>query len=259
MMPSRRTLPRSALPLCMLLCLSAAAHAADSVDPDWLPLRAGAQWIYELHRDQTYQPDNASSKRIFHVGRATGTAEPAPKRAGAVLVRERSELQPVEGSVVPEVLAQWNVYSFGSELLVHASGETREDGSESESVYEPPLRLLPTTKVGATWSAGTFRTGDQTMEMRGEVLGLEDVPGTPGWSQCLKVRYRGNVVGSATAEKDRAEIESARFERVVWYARGVGIVRDVTTTESDLKLPDGHTTHSSQILTQRLLEFRPSK
>jgi len=244
-----------------LACAAGAARAADpAVDPAWLPLRAGAQWVYEVHRDQSYRPDNATIKRAFHVGRATGVAEPAPKRTpGGFLVRERLVLEPVSGTVDKETTEQWTLYSFAGELRMHASGETRPDGGENESVYDPPLRLLPTTAVGRSWDAGLFRNGDQRVELRGEVVGVEDVEGEPRWPGCLKVRYQGSVAGSAPVENGVAEISSAHYDRTLWFARGVGIVRDVTVIESDLKLPDGHTAHGSLELKQRLLEHRLPK
>ncbi len=48
-------------------------------------------------------------------------------------------------------------------------------------------------------------------------------------------------------------------DRTVWFARGVGIVRDTTTVTSELKLPDGPRAKSLRVSTERLVEHRPSK
>ena len=57
----------------------------------------------------------------------------------------------------------------------------------------------------------------------------------------------------------RAEIESGRYERVIWFARDVGIVRDETTVTSKLLLPDGRRAKIEQVSTERLVEHRLPK
>ena len=46
--------------VCCVLGIALPSAAAQTgqggVDPQWLPLRAGAVWEYEVHRDQTFDP-----------------------------------------------------------------------------------------------------------------------------------------------------------------------------------------------------------
>jgi hypothetical protein len=241
---------------CVVSC-SASAAAASRVDPEWFPLRARSEWVYETHRDQTYEPEAARIDRTFHMGRSVLRAEAAPERpAGQVLVRETTRLQPIEGRGRRESFSAWTVYSFDGALRVHASSEIRADDTLGEVVYDPPLRLLAATEVGEAWDAGTFRHGGQSAKVRGEVVGIEDLEGKPSWTGCLKVRLAGNVAGAVAQTSQQGEIESGEYERLLWFARGVGIVRDVTTLKLVMRGPEGRRVRLFEVLSLRLLEHR---
>lgn len=245
-----------ALLLGFALAAPALARAAEPGSPaDWFPLGSRGKRVYEVHRDHTYRPEDAKIDRVFHAGRMTETVEPAPgPPAGAFRVRNAIRLDPVSGGGSPEALAQWTVLSAENEVRIHASGETDERGRSTDASYAPPLRLLPTTEVGASWKVGTYRSGDRRAELRGTVLGFEDVPGEPAWPACLKVRLEGKLGGSVPVHQGLAEIEEARFERTLWLARGIGIVREVAKIDAALRLPDGKRADTAQVLTLRLVD-----
>jgi hypothetical protein len=249
-----------ALFVLVLLGTAPAVRASDAtVDPDWFPLRAGSEWVYEVHRDQTYRPDDAGLSRLFHAGRNIRTASAASDRTpGGFVVREIMKLVPVDLGE-RETLLAWMLLSFQGELRMHATGETGVDGTEDEVVYDKPLRILPTTTAGASWNAGVFRSGGLSAPIRGEVIGIEDLEGSPRWSGALKVRLHGSISGKAANSNEPTEVESGEFERLIWFAKGVGIVREVTTMELELKLPDDRRAHTIQVLTLRLLEHRGAK
>jgi len=254
--PCRSPRRRAALLAALLLAAPAASRAAEA---DWFPLRGDVQRVYEVHRDHTYHPEDAKIDRVFHAGRMTETIVAAPERApGGFLVRDVLNLAPVAGAGSPETFAEWTVLSFQNELRIHASGATDERGQGSEAVYAPPLRFLPTTAVGDSWKVGTYRSGDRQAELRGTVLGIEDVAGKPAWSKCLKVRLDGALTGRVPVYDGFAEIEAGTFERLLWLARGTGIVRAVTTIEAKLRLPDGKRADTVQVLTVRLVDSSDS-
>jgi hypothetical protein len=254
--PLRRTL-RLALCALALAAATPAPHARADVDPAWFPLRAGATWIYSAHRDRTLEPAGNPLMRGLHVGRTEIAAEPAPERGpGAFLLRETTVLQPAEGVGEKERSTAWAVYALGRELRMLAASESQADGAEGEAVYDPPLRILAGTTVGEKWKAGTLRNGGQRTEVTGEVLGVEDLSGEPGWKGALKVRLAGDVTGTAGAADPPAEIAKGRYERLLWFVRDVGVVRDVTTLTLDMRLPNDHTVATVDVLTLRLLEHR---
>lgn len=256
MQPRRTTLWVACCVLGLSRMAAPAPAVAAEVDPAWFPLRAGSTWHYDTHRDRTFSPKGAAMNRGLHGGRTSLVAEPAPERGpGAFVVRETSVLQPSEGMAEKERSTAWTVYSFGKELRMHASSETRGDGSEGEVVYDPPLRILPTTTVGETWNAGTLRNGAQRSKVQGRVVGIEDLEGEPRWTGCLKVRLAGDISGTVGVADPPAEIASGSYERLLWFVRGVGIVRDVTTVTLDMRLPEDRVS-TIDVLTLRLVEHR---
>ncbi len=244
---------RLAVALVLATCVPRASVA--TVEADWFPLRGGARWIYETHRDLTLRPESATLKRLLYAGRSTWRAEPAPDRApNGFLIRQTSVQTPLSGGGIKTTEVEWSLYSFGSELRLHATGEISEGATPADVVYEPPLRILPTTTAGESWDAGTFRQAGQRAELRGKVIGIEDLDGKPSWPGCLKVQFKGTVSGSVMVSDVQTKIESGKYERLVWFARGVGIVRDMTTQTSRVKLPDGRRAEIEQVSSARLVD-----
>ena len=258
-------MPRNRVSLCgaalawvVVFAIAQVSPAASAVEPDWLPLHAGNQWVYEVHRDHTYRPDDNDIDRVFHAGRSVQLAEPADESAsGAFKIVDTTSLRPTQGGGKPEAATTTRVLSFDGGLRMLSSAATRADGTSNEAVFRPPLRMLATTTIGESWKVGTYREGDLTIDLQGEVVGAEKLD--PPCPNCLKVRYRGPVSGSVPIYQGSAAIESGRFERVVWMQRGVGIVREVATVESDLRLPEGAHAKILMETTLRLVEHRVAK
>ena len=164
-----------------------APHARAAVDAAWFPLVGGAEWSYDVHRDLTLEPERTALSRMFYTGRASWVAEPARGHGPTAFVVQQTTVEvPAEGSRGGKLaVVESTVYSFASELRVLARTETTEGGVPSETAFKPPLRILPTTTVGESWDAGTFRQGEQQAALRGKVLGIEDLKGEPGYSGCL--------------------------------------------------------------------------
>jgi hypothetical protein len=256
----RRALRRAVEVLAVLAAVAVPHASRAAVEADWFPLRAGAQWVYDTHRDLTLRPEKVALSRFFYAGRSTWIAEPATARAAnGFRIRQTTVQAPLGEGGIKTTELEWGVYSFGSELLLHASGGTSEGTNRPEILYDPPLRILPTASVGETWDAGTYREGDRRADLRGKVVGVEDLDGAPAWSGCLKIQLAGAISGALAVSNVDTQIESGRYERLVWFAKGVGIVRQVTTVTAQVKLPDGRRAEIVQVATDRLVEHRPSK
>ncbi len=257
MLLSRISLCRSTLAWVVVFAIARASLAASPVESDWLPLSAGNQWVYEVHRDHTYHPADASIDRVFHSGGSVQVAESSGSDGAAFRIRDTTSLRPQARNGKPETLISARVLSFDDGIRLLASSSTRPDGTQNEATYRPALRMLPTTTMGETWKVGMYRDGDLNVDLQGEIVAAaKDDPPCAG---CLKVRYRGPIAGSIPVFQGSAAIESGRFERVVWMQRGVGIVREVGTTEGELRLPDGAHAKILAVTTLRLVEHRVAK
>lgn len=219
-----------------------------------MPLRPGQRAVYEVHRDHSYIPAQGSIDRVFHKGRAVQTTRAADGVArGAIAVEERIQLAPVQVGA-PEATFEVRVFSAADGIALLGSGAIAKEGDDPPVRYQPPLRLLPTARAGESWTIGTFRDRDSSIEMRGEVIGIGKLDESPGCESCLEVLYTGPISGRVPVYGGEAEILSGSFERRVWYRRGVGIVRDVVEVESEMKLPDEKRARTASSTTMRLVE-----
>lgn len=243
---------RRALLVASLVALAAAPVRAD--ESDWMPLRSGRRLVYEVHRDHSYQPENASIDRVFHKGRSVQTfRDAAAVAAGAVAVEERVRLDPVQVGT-REDTSEVRVLADRNGLVILGSGAVVGDLRNLPFRYEPPLRLLPNSEPGESWSVGTYKEGESRIELRGQVIGVGKLADPPGCESCLQVRYEGPITGSIPVHGGKATIESGRIERTVWMKRGVGIVREVANVTTAIALPDGTRAKTSHVLTLRLVE-----
>jgi hypothetical protein len=236
----------------LLVVLGPALGRAE--DSEWMPLRAGERWVYAVHSDHSYVPERGTIDRVFHTGTTVLTARAADSVVrGAFAVEEKSRLDPIQQGSVEETLTA-RVLSSSNEVLMHASGSIAKPGDDPATRYQPPLRLLTTVGPGESWRVGNFRQDQTEIEMRGEVIGIGALKDEPGCDACLEVRYRGPISGKIPIYGGDAEILSGSLERVVWYRRGVGAIRDVANVASELKLPDGKLAKTAHTLTMRLVE-----
>jgi hypothetical protein len=96
--------------------------------------------------------------------------------------------------------------------------------------------------------------GGMRFDLRGEVLGFEDVRTPAGdFRRCLKLRFRGRVEGQLQVGGGSVPVEDASFESVEWYAPGVGLVRERASIALSLRMPDGNRV-SSEETSERLLD-----
>jgi hypothetical protein len=247
-------LSRGLLALAVPIAAAFGSGASADVASEWMPLRPGQRSAYEVHRDHSYIPAQGSIDRVFHKGGAVQTMRSADGVApGAVTVEERTQLEPVQAGT-PESVLEVRVLSAVDGISLLASGTIANEGDAAPTRYQPPLRLLPTTRPGESWNVGTVRDRETSIELRGRVVGVGELTDDPGCESCLEVRYDGPIAGRIPVYGGEAEILSGRIERRVWHRRGVGIVREVVTIETELKLPDAKRARVASFTTLRLVE-----
>jgi len=116
------------------------------------------------------------------------------------------------------------------------------------------ILLPPAPKPGQRWDVGSFGMAGMKFDLRGEVLGFEDVRTPAGdFRRCLKLRFRGRVSGQLDVGGGSVPVENASFESVEWYAPGIGLVRERNSIALSLRMPDGNRV-SSEETGERVLE-----
>lgn len=249
MNPTRPILVVAVLAIAQVAA-SAAAHAAD--DP-FLPLGPGARWVFEIHRDHTFQPAVGTIDRTFRSGTAVLEHVRAFEADGGTVheLRERRDETSIGSGLPPSSEAATQHWAATSGLQLRAI----QPLGGARVRFDPPLQMLPSQPViGSGWRVGTFRTAAITIPLEGEVLGWEDLTDDAiRYEKCLKVRYTGAVSGSIAVASGSAKIRNIRFERVVWWKPGVGLVREIVTTDGDIELPEGEGARVHEVTTLRLV------
>jgi hypothetical protein len=119
-----------------------------------------------------------------------------------------------------------------------------------------PVTLFPAEpRPGLEYDAGRLLTRGIEVDMRGEVVGLEDVTTPAGrFRRCLVLRLTGAITGAVEPGSGvRVVIESGTVDTREWYCDGVGLVKTRIQMESQMRLPDGSLAHA-QDSSERLLQ-----
>lgn len=233
-----------------LFAASAATRAAG--DP-FLPLGAGARWEYEIHRDHTYRPVGDKTDRTFRSGTDVLAHVRAIETDGKVIheLRKHREEKSMGPGLPPSSEVSTERWANTSGLLLYAIEPT----GGAAVRFDPPLQMLPPTpELGSRWRVGTYRSRDLAIPLEGEIVGWEDLDdGAIPYAGCLKVRYRGSVSGSVSGDTGPAKIQNVRLERVAWWKPGVGLVREIISTDGEIELPEGALARVHEVTTLRLV------
>lgn len=232
--------------LALILAGVAAAAPAGAEDESYLPLEPGARWEYEVHRDHSFRPAVGPIDRTFRKGSLVRESVRALDGGLHELIERRVETPTSGGGLPPSREQERQVWSTSAGVRLHAIAEVR---------FEPPLQMLPgAPEPGSRWTVGTLRTGGVAVPFEAEAVGREDVAdGDQRWEGCLEVRYVGPVTGTVSVADGPATIREGRIERRIWWKAGVGPVREITTQDAELELPDGSSARIHEVVTVRLV------
>jgi hypothetical protein len=225
-----------------VLLLGAAAEAGPRIGAggEWYPLEKGNRWSYQLTRRRilTLPGGEARESRIEgrtveEVTRGLGNVA-GTKRAFEVVTSTSGEDVATQ---LQESTTQKSVVSSKGGILTMHTGEI--DGAPIR-VLRPMVSIPSAPRQGMKWDAGALIAEGLRFDLRGEVIGFEDVTTLAGsFSKCLKIRYTGTVSGSTTVEGMQIGLQGGTVDNLVWFAAGVGSVKTVTSFRTAMQLPNG--------------------
>ena len=234
-MVQRRTRARARV-LVALLAQLALAQLAPAAAETWQPLAVGNRWSYAIshQRELSLQETMASResrsgsyrREIVREGRRRDVAEP---------LYVTDEIREWRGVPEPERVSTLTAERGGAIL------EYAMDVGEGMALVEEPLVYGPArVRSGLEWEVGRVRMGGLTMELQGEILGVQNAR-TPArtFEHCLKVRYTGEVRGMVELEEGGLPVRGGRLEVTQWYAPGVGVVLAEETVTLDVLTTQG--------------------
>lgn len=236
-----RLAPRAAgLAAAVLVAAQAAPAARLAVPHDWIPLSEGNRWSYRVSKERVFHmPDGASRSVSFSGADVEEVTRSLGRFAGARAafeVRFRSRHTDPAGE--EETRTETMVVSASTGPVVMHTGTV--DG-RAVQILRPITLLPPAPTPGMEWDGGRMVTDGMSMDVRGRVVGFEDLRTPAGeFTRCLKVHSVASLGGSVeVAPGTRLPLNGARYESTEWYAAGVGMVREDSFFAMTMILPDG--------------------
>jgi hypothetical protein len=200
-----------------------------TADGPWLEIRPGDEHLFAVEATQGRSNLGKPFRYTSYKGTQHREVVPGPERFGKGSMERRLTLRVVKtGEGMDQTDLQRDFIKAtpsGYQLL--AMNRFWYFKRQDVDLGEGSLLLPAKIERGAKWTSGRLRDDLFKVDETGEVIDLESVVTPAGTFQnCLHVRYTGDV-GSAKARLDGRPAAGGRYVRDAWFARGVGLVKEV--------------------------------
>jgi hypothetical protein len=234
--------------LTAFLTMVALATTAWGQGSEYFPMKTGRKLHYQATISQSF---NAGGQVMGSTGASHAIEEAAgPSKAlgkDAFLVRSVRK-DSVSGQMGTMTVSYTNeahyrvtpvgVYILGT-IRVPSDLEERPEST----LYEPPLLVLRLpADSGTGWRVGTLKLRGASITTDAKIAGKEDVT-VPGgtFKNCLKVKQTsvdmGGKMSGGGAGMEFA-VTGGELSTTVWYAPGVGVVKEQVYTRLALSAPN---------------------
>jgi hypothetical protein len=246
----------------MTLIAAQVTSASASEVQEFLPLREGREWSYRINKVRTYVvSEQRSAQQVVGTSEERCTRGPGQTGAGEVSlfvltqrIRETNQTTGRDSAVTIES----HVSSEPHQILLRAQriqGAAELDGGLE--TFDPPVALLklPLPVPGEAYPS-IMKGQGLTVDSRPYALAREAVETPAGmFEDCLRISSRGSVSGALPGPQKIA-VPAGSIEETVWFARGVGIVKQLQVLRLQLLLPDGRRIDSEEEKTKILVAYQ---
>lgn len=199
-----------------------------SADGAWLDIRLGDEHIFEIEIKHGRSDYGEPFKYTNYKGTQHRAVIAGPERFGPGAMERRLTLRVAEGAAsldrtdlqrdfIKATPAGWELLSINRYWFFR-----RQDVDYGKGSLLLPARIAQ----GVKWNSARISDELIKIEETGEVIGVEDVTTPAGLLRnCLHVRYSGDI-GTRHTRLDGRSTVMGRYARDVWFARGVGVVRE---------------------------------
>jgi hypothetical protein len=230
--------------LILTLAPVKAAAAAGSEVQEFMPLRDSREWNYRISKVRTYVfPDRTTGQELEGTSAERCTLSSgviAVEMPVFVLTEQIKETNRTTGRI-SRVTIETYMSSEPDQILVHAQRIQGAPGIESELenfVPPPALLKLPLPKPGEPYPS-LLKAHGLTLDSRPYDRGRETIETPAGtFEDCLRISSRGPVSGELPGPQP-IPITEGSLEETTWFAKGVGIVKQVQVLRMQMALPDG--------------------
>jgi len=229
--PGSTSVSRCAIAFALLL-----GSACPALAQGWVPIHIGNEWGYRISQTAEYAVGGQTVSRESKTGRylreivKTGNHDDVP-----VPVFVFEDVRKWNGSGEDDRMTSLGAERGGAFL------EYAMDAGDGLVMHGSPLVYVPASvKGGMSWDVGSLQLSGLTIEMRGEILGLQTARTPAGpFERCLKIHYSGPVTGMIELEDGRLPVRRGQMEVTHWLAPGVGLVMAEETLSLDLLTAQG--------------------
>jgi hypothetical protein len=242
------------LPRTLLTLVAALGLAAPAAATEWLPLRPGVRWSYEVRGELSRSIAGFEQSERLQGTREVQVRGASPKFAARpfeVLEALRAHLVDDAGTrrTKTEMRSSY-VKPAANGLLIYGEefDNPLQGGARQLVRHAEPIQLLPADpKRGQKWHVGTSQLDGLELALDGEVLGFQDAQTPAGvYRGCLKVKLTGTFSGHLSMEGMPVRVERGRYESTLWYAPDVGPVLVEEKQELTLTVAAGQTVTASE-------------
>jgi hypothetical protein len=225
---------------------------------EFLPIKVGASWTYHISKERT---TTLAEKTVEE--RITGqSVEGIVKRSdefthGApvyVLSQQITQENHTTGQK-SAVSIESHVSTEPDQVLLHGQLIRDAPGIETKLTrYEPPTALLklPVPAPGESFPS-VIQSHGMTFDVRPYEQADETLKTPIGEFRCLRISSRGPVTGKLSGTG--SVITTGSVELTTWFARGVGLVKQVQVLGINLELANGVKAKSEERKVKELSAF----
>jgi len=231
-----------------------------AVPMEYFPVESGRKWMYQIRREVSFVlPDHSAF--VLWEGRWKERFEEGSERVGSihpafVHVLEFREVARGSGLVREGTLSS-DLSVEPDQVLVHAM---RIEGLK-EFPDEPQILATP-VPMFMTPRAGQARTEQRRVSFYGLDLvadtlsmGLDEARTTAGtFKDCIKVSLVGRMSGAVATFPELGEVDVS-VEETQWFARRVGLVKQVRNLRGHVTRDDVGTTEVFEEITKELTAY----
>lgn len=213
-------------------------RAQEAVAPlDYYPLSAGHEWRYESEKTNSIQlPQGEMVQEISITSTKHSLGVRTEERFGRplhVAVEESTQTSHSDGAT-RTTRTESHLSADGDAILVH--GQRHDD---DWALFSQPAAILklPVPKEGEPYPS-RFESRGLTIDARPHASSRETVEVPAGrFENCLRIDARGPVTGKLQAPGN-PPVERGWIELTLWFARGVGIVKESQRVELTVAFSD---------------------
>jgi hypothetical protein len=226
---------------------------------EFLPIRFGASWTYHILKERaTTVAERVVEERITgqSVERVVKPSDDFSYGAPVyILSQDITEENNTTGrkSVVS---LESHISAEPHQVLLHGQVIRGAPGKETKLTrFEPPVALLrlPIPAPGEPFPS-VMRSHGMTVDSRPYEWAEERMKTPVGEFRCLRISSRGRVTGEVAATEP-VRITTGSVEETSWFARGVGLVKQVQVLSMNLELPNGVKSKSEERKVKELSDF----